>query len=334
MNQINKIIAFGIFLSLAVISFLIIRPFIAGIFLALLLAFLFRPLYLKLDSKLKRPSFTALLITTFTLLLIIIFIVISLQLVVNQVMQFYAYTKTTDIMAPLKALVIKFTSIDPTQFSFLFDTALEKGTSYIINSLSNLIFELPLIVMQGIVAFFAMFYFLKDGDQIVEYFKSILPFKDEVKNKFIDRFKEITKGVVYGSIIVGIFQGLTAGIGFYLFGVQGAFVLTLMAMLLSMLPLGPWLLWIPIGINMIITGKSSAGIGLLIYGAIIVSYIDNILKPYLIGSKINLSPVITIIGMLGGAMLFGFIGIFVGPIILSYLMLFMDFYRSSIKEVI
>ncbi len=334
MNQINKIVAFGIFLALAVVSFLVIQPFLTGIFLAILLALIFRPLYNWLNVRIKRPSATALIITTFALLVLIIFTIVSLQIVANQVMTFYAYTKTTDIMAPFKALIVKFTNIDPTQFSFLFDIALEKGTSYILNFFSNLIFELPLIVMQGIVAFFTMFYFLKDADKIVAYIKEMLPFKEEVKNRFIERFKEVTKGVIYGSIIVGIFQGLTAGIGFFLFGVKGAFVLTLMAIILSILPLGPWVLWIPIGLDMIFSGNTAKGVGLLLYGVIVVSYIDNIIKPYLIGSKINLSPVITIIGMLGGAFVFGFMGLFVGPVILSYLILFLDFYKSNLKEVI
>ncbi|MBU2523523.1 MAG: AI-2E family transporter [Nanoarchaeota archaeon] len=333
-NPVNKIIAFGIFLVLAIISFLIIKPFIAGIFLAILLASIFKPIYHFLNKYLNNPSVSAFLVTVLSLLVLVIFAVISLEIVANQVMSFYAYTKTTDIMAPLKAVMVKIIEIDPTQFSFLFDVALEKGTSYIINFLSNLVFQVPLILMQGIVTFFTMFYFLRDGDKILDYFKSVLPFKEEVKNRFIERFKEVTNGVIRGSIIVGILQGITAGIGFYIFGVKGAFVLTLIAILLSILPLGPWILWIPIGIDMLISGKTLSGVGLLIYGAVIITYIDNILKPYLIGSKINLSPVIIIIGMLGGAMVFGFIGLFVGPIILSYLLLFMEFYKSSIKEVI
>jgi len=334
MNQINKIVAFGIFLVLAVVSFLVVKPFLTGIFIAIFLAFIFKPLYNKINSWIKKPTLTALLITTLALLVIIVFAIISLQIVANQVMSFYAYTKTTDITAPLKALIVKFTSIDPTQFAFLFDTALEKGTAAVVNFFSNLIFDLPSIIMQGIVAFFTMFYFLKDGDEIVNYCKSILPFKEEVKNKFVERFKEVTKGVIYGSIIVGVFQGMTAGIGFYLFGVKGAFVLTLMAIILSILPLGPWILWIPIGADMLINGNTARGVGLLIYGVVVVSYIDNIIKPYLIGSKIKLSPVITIIGMLGGTYVFGFMGLFVGPVILAYLMLFMEFYKSSLKEII
>jgi len=334
MHHIKKIVAFGIFLVLAVASFLMIQPFFAGIFAALLIAFILHPLYTKLNTKFKKPGAISLILTTLTLIFLIIIVVIGLQITLTQVMSFYTYTKTTDITAPIKAIMIRLVHTDPTQFSFLFDTAVEKATSYILNSLNNLMFELPLIIMQCIVAFFTLFYFLKDGNEIINYFKSILPFGEDVKDKFINRFKEITSGVIYGSIIVGLFQGITAGIGFYLFGIDGAFVLTLIAIILSILPLGPWVLWIPIGINLIINGRTSAGIGLLVYGIVVVSYIDNIIKPYLIGNKIKLSPVITTIGMLGGAMVFGFMGIFVGPIILSYLILFLDFYKSSLNEII
>lgn len=333
-TSVDRLIAFGIFLILAIVSFMIIKPFIAAIFLALLLASILKPLYNFLNKKINKPTISAFIITILTIAVIAIIAVISIEIVATQVMDFYAYTKTTDIMAPMKAIMVKLISIDPTQFSFLFDVAIEKGTSYILNFLSNLIFEVPLILMQGIVTFFTMFYFLRDGDVILDFFKSVLPFKEEVKNRFIERFKEITNGVIRGSILIGIIQGMTAGIGFYIFGVKGAFVLTLMAIILSILPLGSWILWVPIGIDFIVSGDTFSGIGLLVYGAIIVTYIDNILKPYLIGSRINLSPVITVLGMLGGVMVFGFIGLFVGPIILSYLLLVMEFYRSSLKQIL
>jgi len=177
-----------------------------------------------------------------------------------------------------------------------------------------------------------MFYFLKDGDKIMNYFKELLPFKEEVKNKFITRFKEITTGVIYGSIVVGIVQGIIAGIGYYLFGIEGTFVLTLISIFLSILPIGSWPVWIPLVLNLMYNGESGRAIGLAFYGFFIISYVDNILKPYIVGNKIKLSPIIAVLGMLGGAMLFGFIGLFIGPIILSYLILFLDFYRSGMKE--
>ncbi|MFC1686289.1 AI-2E family transporter [Nanoarchaeota archaeon] len=329
----SQLIVFSIFAVLAITSFLIIQPFIGAIFTALLLAFIFRPLYLKINSKINQPTAVALLTSLLVIFILSIIVFVTLQITVKQVLDFYTYTQQSDILAPIRALVIKFTSIDPTQFSLLFDTVIENVTSLTVNSINSLLLNLPFLILQAVVTLFVMFYFIRDGREIVNYMKSILPFRDKTKDKIISRFKEITSAVIYGSIIVGIIQGIVAGIGFFLFGVEGAFVLTLFAIVLSILPLGSWIIWLPTSINFLLSGETFAGIGLLIYGIIVISYIDNILRPNFVSKKSQLSPVTAVLGMLGGALLFGIIGIFVGPIILDYFITFVEFYKKRAHEV-
>ena len=325
----NQLIIFSIFAVLVVTSFLIVQPFIGAIFTALLLAFIFRPLYLKINKKLNQPTIVALFTSLVVISLLAILVFVTLQITIKQVLEFYTYTQTSDVIAPIKALMIKVSTIDPTQFSLLFDTILENATSFIVNSLNTLLLNLPFLALQAVVTFFVMFYFIRDGKEIVEYFKSILPFKNKTKDQIIHRFKEITSAVIYGSIVIGLIQGVVAGIGFLIFGVEGAFVLTLFAIILSILPLGSWIIWVPASINFLLTGKTVAGVGLLLYGIIIISYIDNILRPAFISKKTKLSPITAVLGMLGGALLFGIIGIFIGPIILDYLVTFVEFYKKG-----
>ena len=329
-NSVTKFATLGIFLILLIISFLIIEPFISAILTAVVLAYIFRPLHLRLNKLIKNPAISAFVISLAALIVIIGLSLVILQITAKQILDFYAYTQSTDIIAPLKAVLTRF--IDPslsTQISFLLDNGLEKFTSFIINSISGLIVNLPVIVIQIIVTFFVMFYFISEGDVIVDYLKSILPFKEETREKFFRRFSEITSGVIYGTIIVGIIQGLAAGIGFYLFGVQGAFLLMLMSVILSIFPIGPWIVWLPVGISMLVRGRVNEGIGLLLFGFIIVSYIDNLVRPYFVGKKTKMKQAVALIGMLGGYSLFGFIGLIVGPIILDYVVIFLDLYRTG-----
>jgi len=333
-NLMRQVIIFTIFAVLAVTSFLIIKPFISAIFTALLLAFIFRPLYLKINEKIKMPTAVALFTSLVVIIILGIIIVMTLQITVKQVLDFYSYTQTSDILAPIKALAIKFTSIDPAQFSLMFDTLLEKVTSFVVNSVNGLLLNLPIILLQAIVTFFVMFYFIRDGKEIITQLKSILPFKEKTKQMVLNRFKEITSAVIYGSIIVGVIQGIVAGIGFFIFRVEGAFVLTLFAIVLSILPLGSWIIWLPASISFLLAGKTGPGIGLLLYGLIVISYIDNVIRPHFVSKKSRLSPITAVLGMLGGALFFGVIGLFIGPIVLDYLITFIELYKKRAHELL
>jgi len=329
-SSVSKLVTLGIFIILLVVSFLIVKPFISAIFTALVLTFIFRPLYVRLNKLIKQPTVSAFIISLFALIVIVAISLIVLQIAAKQILDFYTYTQSTDIIAPLKAVLARI--IDPAfsvQISYLLDTGLEKFTSFVINSISGMIVNLPVIVIQAIVTFFVMFYFIKEGDTITEYIKGILPFREETREKFFKRFAEITSGVIYGTIIVGIIQGIAAGIGFYLFGVEGAFLLMLMSVILSVFPIGPWIIWLPVGISLLARGNVNEGIGLLLFGFIIVSYIDNLVRPYFVGKKAKQTQAVSLLGMLGGYALFGFIGLIIGPIILDYFIIFLELYRTG-----
>ena len=335
-NSVAKLVTLGIFLTLLVISFLIVKPFISAILTAIVLAYLFRPLHLKLSNLIKSKTLSAFIVSILVFIFLVVLAFIVLEITAKQLLDFYTYTQSTDIIAPLKAVLSRV--IDPTfsvQISFLLDKGLEKLTSFIINSISSLIADLPIIIIQLIITFFVMYYFIKEGDVIVDYLKSILPFSESTREKFFTRFSEITSGVIYGTIIVGLLQGLAAGIGFYLFGVEGAFLLMIMSIIMSILPIGPWMIWAPVGATMLLKGQINEGIGLLLFGFIIVSYIDNLIRPYFVGKKTKMRPIIALLGMLGGYALFGIIGLIVGPIILDYFIIFLELYRSNqLKDIL
>jgi len=329
-KSVAKIITLCIFAALIVTSFLILKPFISAILTALVLAYIFRPIHLKLNKIIKKPTLSAFLVSLLVFIILVVLGAVILNVAAKQMINFYAYTQSTDIIAPIKAVLAKITdSSFSMQISYLLDTGLKNATSYMVNYFSSLILDLPVIIIQLIVTFFVMFYFMRDADIIGKYIRSILPFEEHTKEKFFTRFSEITSGVIYGTIIVGLIQGIVAGIGYFLFGVQGAFLLMLMSIILSVFPIGPWLIWLPTGVNLLIHGKTNEGIGLLLFGLIIVSYIDNVVRPYFVGRKAKMRGAIVLIGMLGGISLFGIIGVIVGPIILDYLLIFLEFYRTG-----
>ena len=331
-TSIEKIVTFSIFLFLLVISFFIFQPYFTSIMMALVLAYIFYPVYMWINKKIKNPNVSAFMVCLLVVLVFVIAFWVVLQITVSQIVDFYTYTQTFDITAPIKSILTKISNVQefPVQLSFFLDKGISQLTSIAVNFSNSVFVNLPILLLQAFVTFFVMFYFIRDGKEIIEYLRNILPFKKGFKERFFTRFREITRGVIYGTIIVGIIQGITAGIGYYLFGVKGAFVLMLASCFLSIFPfLGPWIIYIPASLLLIAHGNLTGGIGLLVYGIVIASNIDNIIRPYFIGKKAKISMALALVGMLGGLSLFGIVGLIIGPLVIDYTLMFIEFYKSG-----
>jgi predicted PurR-regulated permease PerM len=119
-------------------------------------------------------------------------------------------------------------------------------------------------------------------------------------------------------------------LGLYFLGVPKALTLTVIAAIVSIIPvLGTWLVWFPVGIILLITGNTFSGIFVLLYGAFFVSLIDNLLRPYILSKKSSLHIVLSVIGTIGGLYLFGIVGLILGPLILAYVVIIIEFYKEG-----
>jgi predicted PurR-regulated permease PerM len=124
------------------------------------------------------------------------------------------------------------------------------------------------------------------------------------------------RGVVYGILGTGLVQALMAGIGFFIAGVPGAALLALLTFFLSVVPVGPPLVWVPAALWLFHQGSTGWGIFMLVWG-VLVSSVDNVVKPWLISQGSDLPFILIFFGVLGGALVFGFIGVFIGPTLLA-----------------
>ena len=146
-------------------------------------------------------------------------------------------------------------------------------------------------------------------------------------------FNDVIYATIYGVIITAIIQGIIGTIGLLIFGVQNPILWGMVMIILAMLPfVGAGLVWFPAAIIKIAGGDLFNGFGLLFYGLFIVSTIDNMIRPKLIGARANIHPVVILLGVLGGLAVFGLMGLIIGPLCLSILMVFIDFYVSEKNE--
>jgi len=178
-----------------------------------------------------------------------------------------------------------------------------------------------------------VFYFLKDGEAIVEFIKKFLPFSDSQKKRLELRVKEMVVAAIYGGVAAGIAQGFLGGVAFLIFGIQSpVFWGTAMA-LFSFIPVfGSFLIWGTAGVFLILSGSIMKGIGLLLYGLLIISSIDNVMKAWVIGSRTKLHILIIFFSVLGGIIFFGFVGFILGPLITALCLSLLEMYTYEPAE--
>ena len=177
---------------------------------------------------------------------------------------------------------------------------------------------------------FVFFFTIRDTEKLQGFVKSLSPLSVVKEQQLIKHFKDITNSIVYGQIIIGIAQGILAGLGLLLFGVPNALILTLLATVLAIIPIvGPTLVWVPVTIYLLIKGSAVVAVAFFIYNAVIVNGIDNILRPYIVSKNTDISPVVILVGMIGGLFIFGILGLIIGPLILAYFLVFLQAYQEG-----
>jgi len=327
----KKITAIGIFVTLLVLTFLLIKPILLSIVLGIILAFIFTPVYNWLNKKIKSENISAFLICLLLLILIILPLWFLTPLLVNQSIHLYLASQQMDFVKLVQGIFPSLFSSETfsAQIGTVIYSFVNKITHSLMDSVSNLILNFPTLFLQYIIVFFTFFFVLKDQTKFKNYIQSLLPFSNEIEEKLFKSSKGITASVLYGQVVMGVIQGIFVGLGFFIFKVPNALIFTFLAILVGIFPIiGTSIIWIPIMIYLFIAGNTFAAIGVLFFG--VLSLIaENILKPIFISKRTNLNSLSILIGMIGGLFLFGIIGIILGPLILAYLFIILEIYRDK-----
>ncbi len=181
-----------------------------------------------------------------------------------------------------------------------------------------------------LVMMITLFFLLKDGPQLYQSLYELIPLTDAHKQKFFTRLDRTTMAVIQSLVVTAIVQGLLAGAAYWMLGVPSTLVLTALTALFSFLPLGGTaLVWVPVTIYLFWIGPVWKGIVMLAWGAGVVSTIDQVIKPMLIGHGAQLPTLFLFFSILGGLAAYGFIGLLLGPILLAILITAIQIYRED-----
>ena len=329
----KKTITVIILVLLIVLSFLVMRPIIISIIMGLILAFIFSPVYDWLNKYIKQRDISTILIILFSLLIIILPIWFLTPILIKEAFTIFQATQQIDFVTALKSIFPDLFASE--QFSIEIGAILSSFTTKITNSLvnyiSSIILNFPTLLLQLTVVLFTFFFVLRDKENVLEYVKTLLPFSKEIEEKLLKYTSGITASLIYGQIIIGIIQGITLGIGLFIFQVPNALFFTVLAILAGILPMvGTGIVYIPLAIYLFFSGSVIPAWGIIAFG-IISSTIDNFLRPIIVSKKTKINSAILLISMIGGLLFFGAPGLLLGPLIISYLLILLEVYRGRAK---
>ncbi|MBW3015620.1 AI-2E family transporter [Candidatus Woesearchaeota archaeon] len=339
----------ALLLILGYVSWLLVKPFLSAVLLSFVIAFIFYPLHKKLNKKLQNKKLSAMLIAIFIILLVLVPTFFIAKLLTQELFVTYLLTRQkftagylsttcTDESNVFCNIATGFKEIiaNP-ETRYYIDQALEKVKDFAAKSASDLIVSIPLFLLNAFVTFFVVYFILRDAKPFRRWITKFLPFSKPQKRLLVTRFKEVSYAVIYGTLLTALIQGVFAIVGYAIFDVPSPFLWGVVTGFAALLPLvGTPIVWVPIALVKIVTGYVQGdgtmigmGIGLLVYGTLVIALVDNLVKPKIIGDRAGVHPVIVLLGVLGGVSLLGFVGLLVGPLILALFITLIRIYETG-----
>lgn len=174
------------------------------------------------------------------------------------------------------------------------------------------------VVVSFIFTIFATFLLLRDGDHLVKWVLDLLPFERERSDAMLARIRDVIFASVYGVLVIAIIQGAMCALMFWLLGIPSAALWGMVTVLTSVLPLvGSAAVWGPGTVYLVAIGRWPEAIVLGVWGALVISSVDNFVRPRLVGERVGLSELVTFFALLGGLRVFGLVGIVIGPLLFA-----------------
>ncbi len=199
----------------------------------------------------------------------------------------------------------------------------------IVNLSTRLVQNLGGFVISLAFMTFTLYFFFMDGHYLLGIFTKAVPIKNEYMQKFIRSFKETTRQLIQGNLLVSIIQGTIAFLLFLAFQVKGALLLSVLVAVCSFIPMvGASAVWLPVGLTYILTRDPLKGAILLILSGVGISLLDNFYRPILVGGPIKIHPLPIFFAIVGGISIFGINGLIIGPLILALFFAALDIFRE------
>lgn len=325
----RRLLVAGLVLGIVLLTFTVLQPFIVPLIWGGILAFVSWPLQLRVIRWVGGRVGVASLITTLLVTSAIVVPLVWLILMLR-VEAISAYATVQEFLASKPVLpqvvrdlpwvgqvmqdTLQQMSADPKAIGQQFVHEMEESQVEV----SRLIGGVGRNVAKLFFAVLSMYFLLRDGPRVLGEARAILEgILGPTVRDYLEAVGSTTQAVVYALVLGALAQGIVAGIGYLIFGIKAPVLMGAVTVLVALIPFGAPVVWGALSIWLIVSGNVWPGVGLLLWGLLLVSWVDNIVRPLVISNATRMPFLLVVFGVLGGVLAFGLVGLFIGPVLLA-----------------
>lgn len=325
-----RIIGMAALAGLGAACLLVLRPFVSALLWAVILAFSTWPVFEVLrDRGRMRPSVAALVMVAAMFLLVGLPIALAAPTSREEVdaLRNSIEALLTEGLPGLGRWLSGLPVVGPWIHGWIGETEFDLlGLAGLLRpyagTLTQQALAVLLAVLSGLAEFLLAialaFFFYRDGPAMAARVQALMQrLGGESGSRLMGLAADVTRGVVWGLVGTAVAQGILAGVGLWIAGVPQAVLLGVVTGVISIFPVGAPLVWIPASLWLLTQGQTGWGIFMAAYGILVISSVDNVIRPWAIARGARLPLLLTLMGALGGVLAFGFLGLFLGPVVLA-----------------
>lgn len=330
--------------------FQLLQPFATVLLFAAVLSTAFYPLYKALLRFLRYESLSSVIATFLVLILIVVPFVVLIFLLASEGLSLYTFIQskiasgvldTYVKWAPGGMLFDWYQRIDPSLHINMADIAgqisslAQKISAFLLSQAQGFATGIFGFLFGFLIMSIMMFFFFKDGPVILNRIMALSPLPNFYERRLLSRLRLLMSATLYGTFLTAIIQGIAAGIGYAIAGIDQVVFWGVVTAFFALLPyFGTGLVWVPASLYLLCTGHIGSGIFLIAWGLIFVGTIDNFLRSYFISRDVETYPLLTFLCIMGGIIVWGFTGIILGPLVLTLFLALIEIYEKEYRPML
>jgi predicted PurR-regulated permease PerM len=324
------------------LCWLMLRPFITVLEWAAVLVIVFYPIHKRLAKKIQRRRLSALVSSVLVITIVVLPLTFLTIALVNELAGVAG--NLPDLMAQLMnsekgatGKVAKWIhdhlALDGAKSQeFVIDQLKTAGASLLGQSV-GIVGNMVGAIAKAFFVIVTMYYLFRDGDKILRTLSETLPLDNGQSEAMLARVSQVVSASVYGVVTIAMLQGLLGGLAFWALGVPSPILWGVVLAFVCMIPIaGSFFVWLPASIYLVLGGHWTKGLLLILWGVLVISTIDNFLRPRLIKNQTKLHELFVFFSVLGGMSVFGLLGIVLGPVVLAITLGLLDTFKQEKDE--